>query len=87
MLAIYDCRFTHQMPSRLKTTAMALGLVRLLQDVGLTDEARTTLNSLEDGFHCGAEKSGTRAGTSAYSVNVRNTSRPSKPMWCVSPKR
>jgi|SRR5579864_709410 len=57
MLAIYDRRFNHQMPSRLKTTAMALGLVRLLQDTGRTQEARTTLDSLENGFKGVAEES------------------------------
>ena len=37
-----------QMRNRLKTTVMGLGLVRLLQDVGLTEEARATLYSLEN---------------------------------------
>jgi len=50
MHAIHD-PFTDQIRTRLKTTAMGLGLVRLLQDVGLTDEARTILYSLENGFH------------------------------------
>ena len=50
MLAIHD-QFTHQMRNRLKTTGMGLGLVRLLQDAGLTEEARTTLYSLENGFY------------------------------------
>ncbi len=49
MLAIHD-HFTRQMRNRLKTTGMGLGLVRLLQDAGLTEEARTTLYSLENGF-------------------------------------
>lgn len=49
MCAIHD-RFTRQMRNRLKTTGMGLGLVRLLQDAGQTDEARTTLASLENGF-------------------------------------
>ena len=44
MLAIHD-PFTHQMRNRLKTTGMGLGLVRLLQDAGLTKEASTTFNS------------------------------------------
>jgi hypothetical protein len=35
--------------SRLTTTGMGLGLVRLLQDSGRTEEARTTLASLENG--------------------------------------
>ena len=49
MLAIHD-QFTHQMRRRLKTTGIGLGLVRLLQDAGLIEEARTTLFSLENGF-------------------------------------
>jgi hypothetical protein len=49
MLAIHD-QFTRQMRNRLKTTGMGLGLVRLLQDAGRTDEARAVLSSLEDGF-------------------------------------
>jgi hypothetical protein len=56
MLAIHD-QFTHQMRNRLKTTGMGLGLVRLLQDAGLTDEARTTLSSLENDFQGVAEES------------------------------
>jgi len=55
MLAIHD-QFTHQMRNRLKTTAMGLGLVRLLQDAGRTEEARITLSSLENGFHGVAEE-------------------------------
>ena len=49
MLATHD-QFTGQMRSRLKTTCIGLGLVRLLQDARRFDEARTTLYSLEDGF-------------------------------------
>jgi hypothetical protein len=49
MLAIHD-QFTPQMRSRLKTTGMGLGLVRLLQDARRFEEARTTLYSLENGF-------------------------------------
>jgi hypothetical protein len=49
MLAIHD-PFTHQMRSRLKTSVMGLGLVRLLQDARRFEEARTTLYSLENGF-------------------------------------
>lgn len=41
---------TRQTSKRLKTTGMGLGLVRLLQDSGRTEEARTTLVSLENGF-------------------------------------
>ena len=53
MLAIHD-RFTSQMRNRLKTTAMGLGLVRLLQDAKRFEEARTTLYALEKGLQ-GAE--------------------------------
>jgi hypothetical protein len=56
MLAIHD-PFTHQMRNRLKTTGMGLGLVLLLQDAGLTEEARTTLSSLENGFQGVTEES------------------------------
>lgn len=48
MLAIHD-QFTRQMSDRLKTAALGLGLVRLLQDAKRFDEARTTLCSLENG--------------------------------------
>ena len=58
MLAIHD-QFTHQMRRRLKTTGMGLGLVQLLQDAGLIEEARTTLYSLENGFQGAAEKTAT----------------------------
>ena len=49
MLAIHD-QFTQQMRNRLKTTGMGLGLVRLLQDARRTEEAISTLSSLETGF-------------------------------------
>jgi hypothetical protein len=57
MLAIRDQQdqVIHQMRNRLKTTGMGLGLVRLLIDAGMTEDARTTLASLEDGFHGNAE--------------------------------
>ena len=55
MLAIHD-QFTHQLRNRLKTTVLGLGLVRLLQDAGLTEDARTTLSSLENGFQGVAEE-------------------------------
>jgi hypothetical protein len=54
MLAIHD-QFNSHMRSRLKTTGMGLGLVQLLQDAGLTAKARTTLSSLDHGFHSVAE--------------------------------
>jgi hypothetical protein len=53
MLTIHD-RFTRQMRDRLKTTAMGLGLVRLLQDARRFEEARATLYALEKGLQ-GAE--------------------------------
>jgi hypothetical protein len=56
MLAIHD-QLTPQVRHRLKITVMGLGLVRLLQDVGRTEEARTTLHALENGFPVVAEKS------------------------------
>lgn len=49
MLAIHD-QFTHRLRNRLKTSVLGLGLVRLLQDAGLSEEARTTLFLLESGF-------------------------------------
>ena len=49
MLANHD-KFNQQMRSRLKTTAMGLGLVRLLQDARRFDEAKTTLDLLENDF-------------------------------------
>ena len=60
MLAIHD-QVTQQMCDRLQTTCMGLGLVRLLQDAGLTQEARTTLSSLETGFKGVAEESDSQA--------------------------
>jgi hypothetical protein len=56
MLAIHN-QFTHQMRNRLKTSVMGLGLVRLLQDAGWTEEASTILASLEPGFQGVAEES------------------------------
>ena len=55
MLAIHD-QSTHPMCDRLQTAGMGLGLVRLLQDAGRTDEARETLSSLESGFQGVAEE-------------------------------
>src|SRR5579859_7999823 len=43
-------QFTQPMRDRLQTTAIGLGLVRLLQDARRLEEARTTLYSLESGF-------------------------------------
>jgi hypothetical protein len=56
MSAIHD-QFTHQMRRRLKTTGMGLGLVQLLQDAGLIEEARRTLFLLEKGFKGASQKS------------------------------
>jgi len=52
MLSVHgkNNRFTSQLRDRLKTTSMGLGLVRLQMDVGLTEEASTTLASLQDDF-------------------------------------
>jgi hypothetical protein len=49
--------FTKQMRTRLETTAIGLGLVRLLQNAGRTEEARAILASLENGFQCAAPES------------------------------
>jgi hypothetical protein len=46
---------TRQKPNR-TATSMGLGLVRLLLDAGRTEEARTTLASLQDGFQRASEK-------------------------------
>ena len=52
MIAVHgkNNRFTSQLRDRLKTTGMGLGLVRLQMDAGLTEEASTTLESLQDDF-------------------------------------
>lgn len=52
MIAIHNQhdQFTPRIRSRLKTTGMGLGLVRLLQDARRTEEARATLSSLENAF-------------------------------------
>lgn len=46
MNAIHN-QFSPQMRNHLQTTAIGLGLVRLLQDAKRFEEARTTLNSLK----------------------------------------
>ena len=74
MIAIHD-QFTRQMRNRLKTTAMGLGLVRLLQDAGQTEEARTTLLSLENGFQGVAEKSATQIPTLCKANRLKVSSR------------
>lgn len=49
MHAIHD-QFSRQIRNRLQTTAMGLGLVRLLQDAKRFEEAGSVLSSLENGF-------------------------------------
>lgn len=49
MLAIHDS-FGPQLRNRLQMTVMGLGLVQLLLDTGRTEEARTTLASLQNGY-------------------------------------
>jgi len=75
MLAIYDERYAHQMPSRLKTTAMTLGLVRLLQDARRTEEARMTLDSLESGFQVVAKTSDMPSREACKSNRLKGASR------------
>ena len=49
MIASHDCNpITRQTSNRVNATGMGLGLVRLLLDAGLTDEARRTLSSLQN---------------------------------------
>jgi hypothetical protein len=55
MLANHD-RFTNEMRTCLQTTAIGLGLVRLLQDARRFDEAKTTLYAIEEGFQAGGEE-------------------------------
>lgn len=56
MFAVHE-PFTQPMRNRLKTTAMGLGLVRLLQDARRFEESRTTLYSLEFGIQSDAVES------------------------------
>ena len=49
MLAIHD-QITNEVSDRLETTAIGLGLVRLLQDAKRFEEARTMLSLLETGI-------------------------------------
>src|SRR4051812_26846641 len=48
MFSIHD-PFARPMRKHLKTSVMGLGLVRLLQDAKRYDEARTTLETIEEG--------------------------------------
>jgi hypothetical protein len=57
MFAIHD-HFSRQMRNRLKFIAMGLGLLRVLQDAGLAEEARAILYFLENGVQGVAEGSG-----------------------------
>ena len=59
---------TRQTSKRLKTTGMGLGLVRLLLDAGLTEEARTTLSSLEHGFQ-GVSTASDKASEKPFQAN------------------
>ena len=43
-------QITRQLLDRLKTTGVGLGLLRLQLDAGMTEEARTTLASLQNDF-------------------------------------
>jgi hypothetical protein len=43
-------QITRQLSDRLKNTGVGLGLLRLQLDVGMTEEARTTLASLQNDF-------------------------------------
>ena len=75
MVAIHD-KFTPQMRNRLKTTGIGLGLVRLLQDARRFDEARTTLDSLENGFQGvakGSDEPGRKSGSASCSSKVIGT--------------
>ncbi len=56
MFAIHD-QFTRQLRKHLKTSVLGLGLVRLLQDAGLIEEARSTLTALQNGFQGVADES------------------------------
>jgi len=55
MNATHD-QFSRQMSSRLMTTSMGLGLVRLLQDARRFEEAKATLYALEFNYQEAAEK-------------------------------
>jgi hypothetical protein len=74
MLAIHD-QFTHKLRNRIKTTVMGLGLVRLLQDAGLTEEARMTLDSLENGFQGVAEELDTPSQKPCKANRMKGVSR------------
>jgi hypothetical protein len=74
MLAIHD-QFTRQMRSRLKTTGMGLGLVRLLQDARRFEQAGTTLHSLENGFQGVAEASAKPSQKPCKANRVKGVSR------------
>lgn len=63
-------QFTQQMRNRLKTIGLGLGLVRLLQDAGLTEEARKTLSSLENGFQTVAKESDRRSSAAPDGITT-----------------
>jgi len=56
MVAIHD-HFSRGVRNCLKTACMGLGLARLLQDAGRTEEARAALALLENGFQDAGEAS------------------------------
>jgi hypothetical protein len=67
MLAIHD-PLTRPRCDRLQTTGLALGLVRLLQDAGRTDEATAILSLLGDGFQGAAEERDEPQPLSSYAA-------------------
>jgi hypothetical protein len=75
MLALHD-QFTPQMRNRLKFTSIGLGLVQLLQDAGLTEEARSTLAWLEFGFQGVAEESDKPCHRPGKACRLKGVSRP-----------
>lgn len=70
MLSIYDT-FNAQMRDRLKTVGIGLGLVRLLQDVGLADEAKATLSSLENSFQKAGKRTARTNQKTCHSERLR----------------
>jgi hypothetical protein len=67
MLTIHD-PFTPQLRNRLKTIGMGLGLVRLLQDAGRTEEARTTLAALANRFQAPTTKGAKKVVTNPMPI-------------------
>jgi len=73
MRATHDL-FSDHVRSRLETVGMGLGLVRLLLDAGLLQEARTTLNMLENGSQLVA-KSNESSRKPCKTKRMKNVSR------------